>query len=197
MTDVSPALINIVFQRSPEEKDKFTLFGNADNVIGTIANYAQVISFVGIIPAGATIFSLLKELLGFSGPSDREILDSISEKVDKLIRFEHGFLQHLDMLDIDGIVGKATARLETLLAEGPDGPDVSRSETNQDSLVAANSLDNRDFWTRPFFEELVYPRGDLSGDNFTHVFWLDGAGPSRTPPVDPDSGIRASYSILA
>jgi hypothetical protein len=184
-----PSFIISVTSVSKEDGDKFTLFGNVDAVIGAIANYAQVLTVVGIIPAGASVISLLKDAFFPGGPSDREVLDSISEKLDALIRFEHGFQQHVDMLDIDQIVGKSSDRLETLFRVGtPDSPDVNRTETLQDTLDAANLLGNRDFWTRPFFEEMVYPRGDLGGANAAHVFWFGETRQSLKPPVDPETG---------
>jgi hypothetical protein len=175
-------------QLHKEDKDKFTLFDDVEKVIAKIANYAQVVT--DIIPAGAAVISLLKDaFFPGGGPSDREVLDSIAEKLDALIRFQHGFQEHLDMLDIDKIVGKSSDRLETLFRVGtPDSPDVNRTETLQDTLDAANFLGNRDFWTRPFFDEMVYPRGDLSGANAAHVFWFGETRQSLKPPVDPDTG---------
>jgi len=173
--------INIVTSGSQEDGVKFKLFGNVDDIVGVIANYAQVISFIGIIPAGATILSLLKDAFS-GGPSDRDVLNSISQQLDQLIHFEHGSQQHLDMLDIDRIVGKAADRLQTLLT-APD-PDVNRTETIQDTLDAANFLGNRDVWTRPFFEELVWPRGETSGDTIIHGQWFSHTSQSLKPPVD-------------
>src|SRR5262245_1910657 len=183
----TPSMIVSITQTTQADKSKFELFGNIDDVIGVIANYAQALTFIGIVPAGATLLSMIADAFFPGGPSDRQVLDEINQKLDNLIRFEHGFQQHLDMLDIDQIVTKAEDRLETLLREGPDSPDVNRSETIQDTLDAANFLGNRDFWERPFFQGEVFPH-QLNQQNSVHVFWFGHTRQSLTPPADAGSG---------
>jgi hypothetical protein len=142
--------INSAMSDDEDSKQKF--LQTLGNVLGAMANVIQIAGWV--IPAASNAASLIRSLAGKMAEAD-PAMDRIQSEISNIIHVQHAMVTHFDIEDITKILNAAQQRLDTLTKFGMHSPEVSIPETIQDTGTAVRNLRSRNFWTRPFFADLV------------------------------------------
>jgi hypothetical protein len=122
------------------DKDKFSLLGKADNVIGVFANY------IGVVGAVVSFIQLLIQIFSKPGPSDLNVLAGLLAEVKDAVGIVDTDVR---MFAIHGLLITPDGNLVTLLTEGPTGPDV-HPEFFIQIEVATIDFPSDLYWYRPF-----------------------------------------------
>jgi len=119
----------------------------AEATVGVLANITSIIGIPGAI---------LSLISAFQKDQTAERLQEIAQKLEAVLQFAHAEDAVRQMQQIVVALEAARSRLQTLLELGVNDPLASTPEAFFDALKSANTLADRAFWLRPFFDELVF-----------------------------------------
>jgi hypothetical protein len=151
--------------------DEFTLLGDADKLVGNLANYFQFLGVPGIIP-------LVTGLLQSNDkPSEQlQILQSLSSRIDDLINLAGATEAEVKMASLLNFAVPVTADEEVVLREGGLGAHVDKARFFDEALTLLDACANDFYWYRPLVLARAFTSANMNG-------WIGYAwyGPFTSP----------------
>jgi hypothetical protein len=140
------ALAGTAIAASAGEEDVIGLAEAANDVVGVIANWFQVIT---------TLAPLISNAVS-DGPDAITVLNQIRQRLNDLLQLVQGLIVQTKMLEQVTAITAARDRLNTLLLEGKSGPDVTQSKFFGDAQDAVNIFAADIYWKRPYVPSYAY-----------------------------------------